>query len=77
MQEKANREDYGRGIHIVGVAHNEHNVLPSTTVTKVPDGDAKGRCPKGEVPGDAADKTPNQTPVTGSTLLPVSIVEGL
>jgi hypothetical protein len=57
---------------VVGVAHDEHDVLPSLMVTKGADGDAKIQCPKRKVPGDAADMMPNQTPVTDSKLLPVS-----
>ena len=34
-----------RGIHIVGVVHDEHDMLPSTTMMK--GSDARGRAQKG------------------------------
>jgi len=37
-----------REIHVVGVAHDELNKLPSTTVMKGSDGDAKRTSPKGK-----------------------------
>ena len=40
-------------------------------------GNAKGSSPKGEVPGDAVEGKPYQTPVTSSTLLPMSTGKGL
>jgi len=52
------------------LAHDKCDVLPSMMVPMVPMPNRGGS-------GDATNKTPNQTPVTGSMLLPVSAGEGL